>query len=201
MAKKRAPRVLFFTANAMPTTEEYDLADQLGGNVGFRNGKIAGTNTKPEPCDAVAAVKGATIPLIYARAEIPRVKSAMDVARLQPKFARDIGYSDDDTAEAGFSDADTPEVPEQPSSDGEPNPNEPPRQGDNLVPGNNEPVSPATRRGRKPATPPEPPAPADTPPAPAPAAPDAAGGSSEPNPPAGAASPPWGNPPGASGQA
>lgn len=113
MVKKRAPRVLFFTANAMPTEAEYALADDLGGNVGFRNGKIAGTNTKPETCDAVAAIKGHTIPLVYANHQVPRVRSAADVAKLKPSFKRDIGYSDDEPE-----DDDAPVV--VPSAEGEP---------------------------------------------------------------------------------
>lgn len=120
MAKKRMARVLFFTQDAKPTDREYELADKLGSNVNFRNGRIARAGGKPEACEAVAAVKGDLIPNVYAVANVPRVKTMEDVARLRPTFTRDIGYSDDeeDTGYAGPNVGDLPSA--LPSTENEP---------------------------------------------------------------------------------
>lgn len=61
----RIPRVLFFTAAMVPTTEEYEAAAKFAPNVGIRNGQlVADMPMSPlEECDAVAG----TVPARYAK--------------------------------------------------------------------------------------------------------------------------------------
>lgn len=173
MAKKREPRILFFTANAMPTEREQQLADLLGGNVGFRVGRLAHRD-KAEACDAVAAAKGDLIPNIYAVNNIPRVKVYADVLKLKPRFVRDIGYSDDedDYGAIDLTGAGPTDVPEQPDDAGEPKPEKIGEDGGTapLVAedAKDDETPPASRRGRKTAA--DAPGGAPTPPAAAPAA-------------------------------
>lgn len=207
MAKKRSARVLFFTQDAKPSESEYRLADLLGSNVAFRNGRIA-RSIKAEICDAVAAVKGSLIPAIYAENNVPRVKTAEEVARLKPGFMQTIGYADeDDDGYAGPKASSLPD-PTITTTDlaGEPqvgqsgegqqsdNTGSPNSDGDGQQPEQQPPVTPPEQqtppatpapagRGRKPAAAPAPAAtlPEQQPPA---------------NPPAAASPPPaWGNPP------
>lgn len=116
MVKKRSATVLFFTQDAKPNDAEMALAEQLGSNVRFRNGRIA-RGVKPEPCDAVAAVKGEFIPVSYAEANVIRVRTAEDVARLKPMFHQTRGYVDDDGVDRGYA---GPDASRLPSTENEP---------------------------------------------------------------------------------
>lgn len=80
MARRDAPRILFFHQGPTVSDEVYDFAYTLGSNIGFRNATGAGTDTSLEPCVAVAAEEPEHVPREYYEA-YPFVTTAKEVLR------------------------------------------------------------------------------------------------------------------------
>lgn len=76
--RNNAPRILFFTKGAVPTTHEVDTAEAISRNVGYRNGALD-PGDRPEPCDAVA---GPAIPELYKEHDVPVVTSSVELDRV-----------------------------------------------------------------------------------------------------------------------
>ncbi len=69
------PRILYFINGTTPTPEEFDEANKLGGNVGFRNAQYVNDDDNPEDCDGVAASNPDFIPKPYK--DFPAAKEAL----------------------------------------------------------------------------------------------------------------------------
>ena len=51
---RKQPRILFFVKGSLPSKEAYDIADEFGVNVAFRNASVIRDGACIEACDGVA---------------------------------------------------------------------------------------------------------------------------------------------------
>ena len=103
----KSPKILYFIKGTLPSDEAYDVADNFGTNVAFRNVDFIVETNALEDCDGVAG----EVPAAYAK-KYPTAEKALEQFKVERKKAAELKKAKRDKGKGENNEVDSHELPD-----------------------------------------------------------------------------------------